>query len=126
MQDRSLVQSYRSETASKTAELISLSDAAAPETFQVTRCASCNAQLDLPTVHFMCKHSYHQRCLSDSEPECILCARQHAIIKEVRRNQTRLADRHELFTAEVQDSDDGFAVVAGAFGRGLMELKIEE
>lgn len=124
-QDKSLIQSYRSETASKSTELSSLSNPSVPETFQVTRCASCGTQLDLPAVHFMCKHSYHQRCLSDSEPECILCARQHAIIKEVRRNQTRLADRHEVFTAEVQESEDGFGVVAGAFGRGLMGLKVE-
>jgi hypothetical protein len=29
--------------------------------FQVTRCSSCGMPLDLPTVHFMCKHSFHQR-----------------------------------------------------------------
>jgi hypothetical protein len=29
--------------------------------FQVTRCSHCGAPLDLPTVHFMCKHSFHQR-----------------------------------------------------------------
>jgi len=29
--------------------------------FQVTRCSACGAPLDLPTVHFMCKHSFHQR-----------------------------------------------------------------
>jgi len=29
--------------------------------FQVTRCSSCGLPLDLPTVHFMCKHSFHQR-----------------------------------------------------------------
>lgn len=63
------------------------------------------------------------RCLSDSEPECVMCARQHSIIREVRRNQTRLADRHDLFVSEVHDADDGFSVVAGAFGRGVMGRK---
>ena len=65
------------------------------------------------------------RCLSDSEPECVLCARQHSIIREVRRNQTRLADRHDLFLAEVHEAEDGFGVVAGAFGRGVMGRKSE-
>jgi len=65
------------------------------------------------------------RCLSDSEPECVLCARQHSIIREVRRNQTRLADRHDLFLAEVHEAEDGFGVVAGAFGRGVMGRKPE-
>jgi hypothetical protein len=142
-QDKSLIESYRSETASKEKQIIELSDVSHPEVFQVTRCAACGGQLDLPSVHFMCKHSYHQRCvfhlvreyrqkckltircLSDSEPECVLCARQHSIIREVRRNQTRLADRHDLFLAEVHEAEDGFGVVAGAFGRGVMGRKPE-
>jgi hypothetical protein len=65
------------------------------------------------------------RCLSDSDPECILCARQHSVIREIRRNQTSLADRHDLFLSEVREADDGFGVVAGAFGRGLMGKKVE-
>jgi hypothetical protein len=68
--------------------------------------------------------TFVHRCLSDSEPECILCARQHSIIREVRRGQTRLADRHDLFVNEVHEAEDGFAVVAGAFGRGLMGRQI--
>ena len=55
----------------------------------------------------------------------MLCARQHSIIREVRRNQTRLADRHDLFLAEVHEAEDGFGVVAGAFGRGVMVRKPE-
>lgn len=64
-------------------------------------------------------------CLSDSDPECPLCARNHSVIREIRRNQTRLADRHDLFLSEVHEADDGFAVVAGAFGRGVMGWKAE-
>ncbi|WRT68039.1 uncharacterized protein IL334_005014 [Kwoniella shivajii] len=126
--DKHLVESYRSETATKKKAIQDLSNIDQPEVFQVTRCAACGGQLDLPSVHFMCKHSYHQRCLSDSEPECVLCARQHSVIRELRRNQTRLADRHDLFVDEVKDAEDGFDVVAGAFGRGLMgkERTLEE
>ena len=138
--DQQLVKSYRNETLEKERELKGIADTDTPDVFQVTRCAACQGQLDLPSVHFMCKHSYHQRwverffdshvgaddrCLSDSEPECIICARQHSIIREVRRGQTRLADRHDLFLNEVHEADDGFAVVSGAFGRGLMTKKVE-
>jgi hypothetical protein len=59
--DKMLVESYRSETIEKEKELVQLADPSAPEVFQVTRCAACGTQLDLPSVHFMCKHSYHQR-----------------------------------------------------------------
>ncbi|KAK8858833.1 hypothetical protein IAR55_003063 [Kwoniella newhampshirensis] len=122
--DKHLVESYRSETATKKKAITDLTNTDSPEVFQVTRCAACGGQLDLPSVHFMCKHSYHQRCLSDSEPECILCARQHSVIREIRRNQTRLADRHDLFIDEVHEAEDGFGVVAGAFGRGLFGREV--
>ena len=29
--------------------------------FQGSRCSACNHQLELPSVHFMCQHSYHQQ-----------------------------------------------------------------
>jgi len=29
--------------------------------FQSSRCCACNRQLELPTVHFLCQHSYHQQ-----------------------------------------------------------------
>ena len=73
-----------------------LSDADAPRVFQLTRCSACGGQLDLPSVHFMCKHSYHQRCLGDNEAECPSCARSHGVVREIRRNNEALADRHEL------------------------------
>jgi hypothetical protein len=89
----------------------------------------------------MCKHSYHQRCargltrsekvlqlissffsrcLPDADPECPACARHHALIREIRRNQEASIDRHDLFLVEVSESLDPFSVVAGAFGRGGM------
>ncbi|WVQ73487.1 hypothetical protein IAR50_003059 [Cryptococcus sp. DSM 104548] len=117
--DKHLYDSYRSETTTKRKAMLDRTNPSQPEVFQVTKCASCGGQLDLPSVHFMCKHSYHQRCLPDSDPECPLCARQHSVIKEIRRNQLRLADRHDLFLEEVHSAEDGFGVVADAFGRGL-------
>ena len=29
--------------------------------FQGSRCSACNHQLELPSIHFMCQHSYHQQ-----------------------------------------------------------------
>jgi hypothetical protein len=29
--------------------------------FQASKCEFCRQNLELPTVHFLCKHSYHQR-----------------------------------------------------------------
>ncbi|BGP37077.1 Vacuolar protein sorting-associated protein 11 [Rhodotorula kratochvilovae] len=118
--DLALIASYRTETAKKRREVVELSDPDAPRVFQVTRCSACGGQLDLPGVHFMCRHSYHQRCLGENESQCPNCARTHGVVREIRRNNEQLRGRHDLFVEEVAGAEDPFAAVAGAFARGWM------
>ena len=63
--DKRLTANYRLETETKEQEIKALANPTQPQIFQVTRCAACNTQLDLPSIHFMCKHSYHQRSVLD-------------------------------------------------------------
>ena len=42
----------------------------------------------------------------------------HGVIQEIRRNNERLADKHDLFLADVKEN--GFHAVATAFGRGVL------
>ncbi|KAI0263429.1 hypothetical protein BC834DRAFT_971409 [Gloeopeniophorella convolvens] len=116
--DEQLTASYRLETAAKLKQVAELSDPDHPRLFHATQCAQCNGHLDLPAIHFMCNHSYHQRCLGDHDTECPLCVRAHGVIQEIRRNNERLADQHDLFLADVKES--GFRAVAAAFGRGIL------
>ncbi|KXN91462.1 hypothetical protein AN958_00724, partial [Leucoagaricus sp. SymC.cos] len=118
--DKNLIRSYRLETAEKLKQVEELMDTEHPKVFHVTRCAICKAQLDLPAVHFMCNHSYHQRCIQEQDQECPNCAREHGVIREIRRNNERLADQHDVFLAEVQER--GFEAVAGAFNRGNLNM----
>ncbi|KAG6889861.1 hypothetical protein C0992_003757 [Termitomyces sp. T32_za158] len=118
--DKELIDSYRLETATKLKQVEELSDPEHPRVFHVTRCSACSGQLDLPSIHFMCNHSYHQRCLADNETECPTCAREHSVIREIRKNNERLADQHELFVSDIQEG--GFNAVAAAFGRGFLNM----
>ncbi|KAN0090676.1 hypothetical protein V8E55_004242 [Tylopilus felleus] len=118
--DQQLISSYRSETKAKLKQVEDLEDTEHPRVFHVTRCSQCNGQLDLPSIHFMCNHSYHQRCLFENDSTCPLCSRQQGVIQEIRRNNERLADQHDLFLAEVKES--GFKAVAGGFGRGWLGI----
>lgn len=59
--DQQLITSYRLETAAKLKQVKELGDEKTPKVFHSTRCSSCLGQLDLPSIHFMCDHSYHQR-----------------------------------------------------------------
>ncbi|EJD02144.1 uncharacterized protein FOMMEDRAFT_20927 [Fomitiporia mediterranea MF3/22] len=118
--DQQLINSYRDETRTKLKQVEELSDPEHPRVFHVTRCSQCGGQLDLPTVHFMCNHSYHQRCLAENETECPNCARSHGMVREIRRNNERLAGQHDVFASEVKEG--GFSAVAAGFSRGLMKM----
>ncbi|EGN95815.1 hypothetical protein SERLA73DRAFT_95423 [Serpula lacrymans var. lacrymans S7.3] len=118
--DHQLISSYRQETKTKLKQVEDLADPEHPRVFHVTRCSSCGGQLDLPSIHFMCNHSYHQRCLVNSETECPTCARQHGVVQEIRRTNERLADQHDLFLSEVEEN--GFRAVAGGFSRGVLNM----
>lgn len=49
----------------------------------------------------------------------------HGMIRDIRRNNERLADQHDVFLAEVKES--GFGGVAAGFSKGIMNLaRIEE
>lgn len=135
-QDEKLIDSYRAETRTKQKQIQELSDPEHPRIFHVTRCSRCERPMDMPAVHFMCNHSYHQRyilyfsefvkclslyrCLEDHESECPNCAQAHGVIREIRMNNERLADQHDVFVSDVRES--GFNAVAAAFGRGVMNM----
>lgn len=76
--------------------------------------------MDLPAIHFLCRHSYHQRCLGDNDRECPQCAVQHRMISEIRRTQEANADRHDLFFDQLDHEDDGFEVIADYFSKNTM------
>jgi hypothetical protein len=127
--NRKLIQSYRTDTMQKQAEMEELNSK--PASFSATRCSSCGAPLELPTVHFLCKHSFHQRCLSipegmdikdEVEIECPLCAPQNRIVRQTKQAQEESAGRHELFAESLKNPGEGgrFGVIGEWFGRGVM------
>jgi hypothetical protein len=87
--------------------------------------------LELPAVHFLCKHSFHQRCLrgggagggggAEGE-ECPVCARDNATIRALKKSQEENAERHELFGDDLERSEDRFRTVSEWFGRGVMSV----
>lgn len=128
--NRRTIETFRADTETKKTELQTLNTK--PVVFQSTRCKVCNKALELPAVHFLCKHSFHQSCLStdedvrDAEVECPLCSGQNATIKAIRRAQIESADRHDLFSDALRRSKDGFAVISEWFGRGVMGVEGKE
>ncbi|KAJ2962679.1 hypothetical protein NQZ79_g2272 [Umbelopsis isabellina] len=116
--DSALIKSYREESERRREEIEELQTSA--RVFQVTKCSACGGMLELPTVHFLCRHSYHQRCLTENEKECPQCAVQHRMIADMRRTQEANADKHDLFYAQLEDAEDGFSVIADYFSKNTM------
>ncbi|KAJ2778235.1 Vacuolar protein sorting-associated protein 11 [Coemansia javaensis] len=88
-----------------------------PVVFQSTKCTSCMAPLDLPSVHFLCKHSYHQRCLGDVGDSCPRCQAENQRLEDQRQEQEAGAKQHDAFFERLRAADDGFDVVAGWFSK---------
>lgn len=122
--NRHRITTLRTDTEKRRTELSDLGSK--PAVFQATRCADCGQGLDLPAVHFLCKHSFHQRCLrvggrEGEEAECPKCAGENDVIRKMREGQRERAERHELFKADLEMSDDRFGTISEWFSRGVMD-----
>jgi len=126
--DLALIESYRAESSALSIKAAALADPRQPQVFQATRCASCAGQLALPAVHFMCQHSYHERCLPEGAVDCPNCEGRHGLVREVRRAGEGWLGRQGEWKEEVREAGaegEGWAKVAEGFGWGLMR-KAEE
>ncbi|KAG5888950.1 hypothetical protein JTB14_012209 [Gonioctena quinquepunctata] len=87
-----------------------------------SRCAACHHTLELPKIHFLCKHSFHQHCFqsfSDDENECPTCQPENKNLVELLRAREYNKDLHETFHSQLEKAHDGFSVAAEYFGRGV-------
>ncbi|KAF4670033.1 Vacuolar protein sorting-associated protein 11 [Perkinsus chesapeaki] len=96
------------------------------------KCAECGQRMDLPAVHFMCMHSFHQLCLSsdnsDEEYKCPLC-QPEALYKETTRMQREesVKDPETLSTLykAIGASPEDFSIIADYLGRGLFHTSTD-
>ncbi|XP_056449620.1 vacuolar protein sorting-associated protein 11 homolog [Gadus chalcogrammus] len=118
--DERKIRQYREETAHLRTEIQDLRTSA--KIFQKTKCNMCSSPLELPSVHFLCSHSFHQHCFesyADSEAECPTCMPENRKVMDMLRVQDQKRDLHDHFTRQLRSSNDGFSVVADYFGRGV-------
>ncbi|XP_047535225.1 vacuolar protein sorting-associated protein 11 homolog [Vanessa atalanta] len=111
--EQELASKYKSEIEKMKAQIQTIQNEAV--IFQSSRCAACNRPLELPTVHFLCQHSFHQDCFqtySESERECPSCASSAPPPRAPPAGA-------ELLHSRLLADHDPFAVVSEYFGRGL-------
>jgi hypothetical protein len=116
-EDQRLIRQYNEETERNKKEIEELRTGA--RIFQQLKCTNCGLALDLPAVHFLCMHSFHQRCLDENENVCPRCAEEHRNFEQRQLALEENAQDHSEFFRQLEQSPDGFSIVARYFGRGI-------
>ncbi|KAJ3437722.1 vacuolar protein sorting-associated protein 11 [Anaeramoeba flamelloides] len=95
-----------------------------PQFFGLTLCSKCKSPLEIPTIHFLCGHSIHERCLPTLETVCPICTYSEKFEKENEQfeNSFELLNNSENFEKQFQDSDDSFLFLTQYFGTELLKL----
>ncbi|KAE8010746.1 hypothetical protein FH972_007084 [Carpinus fangiana] len=117
-EDRRAIEKYQEDSLAMRKEVEDLRTNA--RIFQLSKCTACTFTLDLPAVHFMCMHSFHQRCLGDNEKECPECAPEYRSVLEMKRSLEQNSKDQDQFFRQVKSSKDGFSVIAEYFGKGII------
>ncbi|XP_068706072.1 vacuolar protein sorting-associated protein 11 homolog isoform X2 [Montipora foliosa] len=118
--DERYIRQYREETEKMRKEIKELKTSA--KIFQGAKCSMCSRPLDLPAVHFLCQHSFHQICFegyAENDNECPICAPENRKVLDIIRQQEQAKGLHEQFHGQLERAQDGFSVVAEYYGRGV-------
>jgi hypothetical protein len=121
--DQRQIAAFSKETEEARRELEELSTK--PRIVQQGRCAACGATMDLPAVHFACRHSFHDKCLNlgagdGKGAECVVCRAGNETVRAMRRARDEAADRGDVFMDALAKSGDRFGTIGEWFGRGVM------
>lgn len=118
--DTQTTNSYKKDTEKLKEQLETLKSGST--VIQNSRCAACHHQLELPSLHFLCQHSYHQYCFqsfSENENECPACGPANKSLLDILKAREDNKDLNESFHSQVEMAEDGFSVAAEYFGRGV-------
>ncbi|NP_001120879.1 vacuolar protein sorting-associated protein 11 homolog [Xenopus tropicalis] len=119
-EDERTVHQYREDTARIRREIQELRTS--PKIFQKTKCSICSSSLELPSVHFLCGHSFHQHCFesyAENDVDCPTCLPENRKVLDMIQAQEEKRELYDQFQHQLKHSSDGFSVVADYFGRGV-------
>ncbi|KAI0247214.1 hypothetical protein BJV78DRAFT_1285721 [Lactifluus subvellereus] len=108
-EDEQLTASYRDEAAKKLRQVEELSDPDHPRLFNGTQASTSgpsSTPLPLSPLSFAywCAVDAWAITMQSAHSAYGLCIRAHGVIQEIRHNNERLADQHDLFLAEVKEN----------------------
>eukprot|EP01015_Nassula_variabilis_P021798 TRINITY_DN3927_c0_g1_i3.p1 TRINITY_DN3927_c0_g1~~TRINITY_DN3927_c0_g1_i3.p1 ORF type:complete len:112 (+),score=8.58 TRINITY_DN3927_c0_g1_i3:68-403(+) len=92
--------------------------------FSSTKCTNCDNPLTMPSVHFLCGHSFIDTCLlSDKgEKECIRCLFENQRIIDTYEQLKRSCENAKVFQENLNQSKDKFDTITDLLGKGLINF----
>ncbi|KAM3726762.1 Vacuolar protein sorting-associated protein [Dirofilaria immitis] len=92
--------------------------------FQMNKCSACDTSLQLPAVHFLCKHSYHAHCLESysEKADCCPACIQDSINERIRSDNMQDFSTHNAyiqFRNELNETVDCMSLISSYIGNGL-------
>ncbi|CCJ31079.1 unnamed protein product [Pneumocystis jirovecii] len=120
-----LINMYRDETENKKNKLYDLMKSA--QIFQEMKCSMCGLILNLPIVHFLCKHSYHQKCINDLDEieYCPQCSNNNIMIKAIKKSQDQIVNKHSFFQSQLENAtlQDKLKLIFDFISRGALSME---
>jgi len=93
-----------------------------PLIFQANKCEYCGSELDFPSVHCLCSHSFHAECFENHsiDDRCPTCTIENSNwISLINQTQESKENLHESFHKQLERTNDKFEVIAEFLGKGL-------
>lgn len=93
-----------------------------PIIFQANRCEYCSDELNFPSIHCLCNHSFHADCFENHSVDdgCPTCAVDNSnFLNLIKQNEESKKNLHDAFHKSLERSVDKFEVIADYLGKGL-------
>uniref|UniRef100_A0A0N4XAL9 RING-type domain-containing protein n=1 Tax=Haemonchus placei TaxID=6290 RepID=A0A0N4XAL9_HAEPC len=93
------------------------------QVLQVNKCSACDTALQLPAVHFLCRHSYHVHCFesySDRPDVCPACVGPMA--RETSRESISDKAAYQMFHKELNGAVNGLEVISKYIRSGVFDM----
>ncbi len=93
-----------------------------PIIFQANRCEYCDDELNFPSIHCLCNHSFHADCFANHNVDeaCPTCADENRkFMYLIKQNAASKENLHDAFHKSLERSIDKFEVIADYLGKGL-------
>uniref|UniRef100_A0A1I8BXT0 RING-type domain-containing protein n=1 Tax=Meloidogyne hapla TaxID=6305 RepID=A0A1I8BXT0_MELHA len=99
------------------------------QVFQVSKCAVCNNPLQVPSIHFLCRHSYHANCFEsysgnspDQCPACTVSARKNTKDQEASAAKQPKQLVYQQFKNELETCPDAMALISEYIASGAFNI----